>query len=467
MGTKNKSIPILRKVICPHCWNSFPPEDALWIAKHPDLEGRDPRLLDIAGEFLRFSPERFDVQCGALDPLGYPSNDVACPKCHLAIARPLIEIPPLFLSIIGAPSSGKSYFLAAMTWRLRQILPQQFMIGFADADTKANEELQRNENLQFLNMQQDKPVIIEKTQEEAGHLYDLVEIGGKAIRYIKPFLFSLRPLPSHPNSNARSISRVVCLYDNAGESFLPGADTAMQPVTRHLGFSEALLFLFDPTQDMRFRRAVAGKTDDFQMRERETRHQRETSVRQDTILSSAANMIKNQMGLSQNELHEKPLIVIVTKFDTWSSLIGENRIPDPWEADPQGGPDGVEIEKIEALSKRVRAVLVEHASELVSVAEGFCREVLYLPVSATGCSPKFDDQEGQPIGIAPKDINPMWVEVPLLYTLARFTEGVVPQKRTRQGPPSGSPEDKPDDSAKASDTGIPSPPELPELPDIL
>ncbi|MEO1961781.1 MAG: hypothetical protein ABGW82_12575, partial [Paracoccus sp. (in: a-proteobacteria)] len=64
---------------------------------------------------MRFSPERFDIKCGAIDPRGYPSTDVACPKCHLAIARPLIEIPPFFLSIFGAPSSGKSYFLAAMT----------------------------------------------------------------------------------------------------------------------------------------------------------------------------------------------------------------------------------------------------------------------------------------------------------------------------------------------------------------
>ena len=29
------------------------------------------------------------------------------------------EMEPLFLSILGAPACGKSYFLAAMTWRLR------------------------------------------------------------------------------------------------------------------------------------------------------------------------------------------------------------------------------------------------------------------------------------------------------------------------------------------------------------
>lgn len=481
MAVKKKSIPIVAKVTCPHCWHQFPPEDSLWIAQHPSLEGQDPRLKGTT-ENLRFSPERFDVQCGAYDPLGYTSNEVACPKCHLAIARPLIEIPPFFLSIIGAPSSGKSYFLAAMTWRLRQVLPQNFMIGFADADAGANRELQHNENLQFLNMEQDKPVIIEKTQEEADHLYDQVLMGGESVRYIKPFLFSLRPLPTHPNGDVRSISRVVCLYDNAGESFLPGADAATQPVTRHLGLSKALFFLFDPTQDMRFRRAVAGKTDDIQMKEREKRTEREASVRQDTILASAANMIKSQMGLSQNELHENPLIVIVTKFDTWSSLIGENRIDDPWVANPKGGPDGVLVERVHEISARIREVLVKHASELVSVAEGFCREVIYLPVSATGCSPQ-SDAEGVQRGFAPKDINPMWVEVPLLYTLARFTEGVVPEirKRAETVSPSGPAEDDdrsqtPEDDVPVPENrppgrppnlGPPDPPELPDLPDIL
>jgi len=180
-------------------------------------------------------------------------------------------------------------------------------------------------------------------------------------------------------------------------------------------------------------------------------------------------MIKSQMGLSQNDLHEKPLVIIITKFDTWSSLIGEDRIPDPWEKNPNGGPDGVSIERVQEISDRVRQVLVEHASELVSVAEGFCREVIYLPVSATGCSPQVDDETDQPIGIAPKDINPMWVEVPLLYVLARFTEGVVPQKITRDQANVESTIDDPDEESQISSASNrpPYPPELPELPDIL
>ena len=44
--------------------------------------------------------------------------------------RPMLEMPPCFLSILGAaPACGKSYFLASMTWRLRKILPSCFRAG--------------------------------------------------------------------------------------------------------------------------------------------------------------------------------------------------------------------------------------------------------------------------------------------------------------------------------------------------
>jgi len=36
----------------------------------------------------------------------------------------MYEMAPLFLSIMGTPSCGKSYFLASMTWQLRQTFPR-------------------------------------------------------------------------------------------------------------------------------------------------------------------------------------------------------------------------------------------------------------------------------------------------------------------------------------------------------
>ena len=115
---------------CPHCWNEFPPDRALWIAQHPDLVG-DPRLG--ADQPQRFLPTRFNVQGAAIDARGSP-------------ARPgMPQVPPGGASVhvrdaadvpldSRYPASGKSYFLAAMTWPLRNVLPKHFAVGFNDAD---------------------------------------------------------------------------------------------------------------------------------------------------------------------------------------------------------------------------------------------------------------------------------------------------------------------------------------------
>jgi len=100
----------------PHCWNRFAPADALVISVHPGLLG-DPVLGP--EEQLRFVPSRFTADGLGLDPNGGNCPDLACPHCHLEIVRSLLTSRPLFLSIVGAPASGKSCFLAAATWALR------------------------------------------------------------------------------------------------------------------------------------------------------------------------------------------------------------------------------------------------------------------------------------------------------------------------------------------------------------
>src|SRR3954453_3880620 len=109
-------IALLSQVTCPHCWESFPPEQILWISEHVEL--LDDPLLGPERQ-QRFSPSRFTLEGDAIDARGLTARSLACPRCHLPIPRSMMEIEPLFLSILGAPASGKSYLLTAMTWQLR------------------------------------------------------------------------------------------------------------------------------------------------------------------------------------------------------------------------------------------------------------------------------------------------------------------------------------------------------------
>ena len=371
----------------------------------------------------RFLPTRFTVEGAALDARGFACHGLACPKCHLPVPRVMFETPSIFFSILGAPACGKSYFLTAMTWRLRDVLPRYFALGLTDADPVSNHRLHEYESMQFLNPDQGRPVRIEKT-ETYGDLYDTVLYSDQVVNYLRPFTFSLAPLDAHPHfGSTTNVSRVLCLYDNAGESFLPGEDKATSPVTRHLALSHALLFLFDPTQDMRFRRACRDKTNDPQMMERTGRLERERPVRQETIFVEATERIRRDVGLSHNVKHAHPVVIVVTKFDSWSSLLDVGHLPSATLSD--GRSSAVKLQVVEELSQKVRSLLWRLSPEIVSAAEGFARQVIYIPASATGCSPTVDPKTGVQ-GFRPKDIRPIWAEVPMLYIMSRWMSGLVP-----------------------------------------
>jgi hypothetical protein len=422
-----RRIKLQSRVTCPHCWHVFAPEAALYVAQHPDLRN-DVRLG--ADAPLRFLPSRFNPEGAAIDPRGFACHDLACPHCHLSIPRPLFEVEPVFISILGAPASGKSYFLASMTWQLRKALPKHFCLSFTDADPQSNFTLHEYEQMQFLNPDQDALVQIAKTGEQ-GDWYDEVNFDGQNVRYVRPYLFSLTPLEKHPNvAAAGRLSRVVCLYDNAGEHFLPGADRGNVPVTRHLALSRAFMFLFDPTQDPRFRRACQGLTADPQMLVRSQRTTRESAVRQETILQEAAQRVRRYAGLGQNEKYQRPVIVVVPKFGCWSGLLEGGKLESPWLSKPGRPLSAMQLDYIEQVSQRLRALLWELTPEFVSAVDGFAQNVTYIPVSATGCSPTVDPATGA-VGFRPRDMRPVWVETPLLYVLARYFDGVIPQVRPK------------------------------------
>ncbi len=422
MLPETDSYTLQSRITCPHCWHEFAPEESLWIAEHPDLLG-DIRLGD---QFQsRFLPTRFTPDGDAIDPEGQRTTRLACPNCHLEVARSLYQIPPLFYSILGAPASGKSYYLASMTWKMREILPTYFAIAMTDTDPLANARLHDYERLQFLNPDPDRPVAISKT-EVSGDSYDRVNFGpGNIVNFPRPFLFNLQPTGRHPNHTRKiSVSKVMCLYDNAGESFLPGADTSSSPVTRHLALARCLFFLFDPTQEIRFRRACDGRSDDPQMQLKSSKQGRETITRQDTILLEAIQRVRRYAGLREDQFHQRPLVIVVTKWDSWRNLLPDVSNEPPYVPSGVGEIMALDGDRILKTSRRVEDLLRSLTPEIVAAAEGFTKTILFVPVSATGTAPTFDQETGAP-GIAPKDLKPYWVEVPMLYSISQWCGGLI------------------------------------------
>jgi len=410
--------PLVRWVTCPHCWHRFRPEQVLWVAQHEDLMG-DPILGD---EPLRFLPTRFTLEGHALDARGMPCHTMACPHCHLAIPRVMLENDTTFLSLIGSVASGKSNLLAAMTWELRQMLARHFAILFADGDKESNYILNRYEETLFLPEDPDRPVYLEKTRTQ-GDLYRSVRLAGQETQLPKPFIFSLRPTAQHPWASKRERSgAVVCLYDNAGEHYGVGQDTPLTPVTRHLAKAKVLMFLFDPTQDSRFRQRCKAFSRDPQVAE--AMH----TARQETILSEAALRVRKYLGLPTAKRYHVPLLVLVGKADIWGPLLNEYLGVEPIKPDPAGRNLAVvDMDRVEEVSGRLRSMLLSIAPELVTVAEDFCQDVVYIPVSALGHSPQKQDQTA--LAVKPRDVRPQWVSVPMLYSFARWGSGLISGSR--------------------------------------
>ncbi|MFN8709124.1 MAG: hypothetical protein ACK50J_20765 [Planctomyces sp.] len=418
---------LLAKITCPHCWTTFPPHETKWVSAHPML--RDDQKVPEGGR--RFLPTRFSVTGQAIDSLGELCSDLACPRCHLNVPRDVIELPSTFFSILGSPSSGKSYFLSSSLWQLRTLLALKFSISFEDSDPVANQKLQEYEEALFLNSRRDRLVALPKTELD-GDLYEQIEIErGRTMLLPRPFIFRMRLLPSHPRADkVRRNGRTICLYDNAGEHFLPGAQNANTPGTRHLAVSKALFFVFDPTQHPQVRNLCRGKSHDPQLNDDVN------SFRQDHILTEATRRIRAELGLRQDQRDQRPLIVVLSKYDAWAPIAnGKPLINDSVLRETREGMNQFNVSQLKQISETFRKLMLKLAPEIVSSAEAFSEDVTYIPVSALGCSPQ--EMSGSSVvsggsgrralGVKPADINPAWAEIPLLYAIQRTIPGLIPQ----------------------------------------
>jgi len=401
----------------------------LFVARHPDLLG-DPVLGD--NEYRRFQPTRFTTRGEALDERGLPTAALACPRCHLPIPEAMLEVPPLFVSVLGSPASGKSYFLTTMVWELRRLLPQA-MLSFSDADPVTNSAIHEYEHTLFMNPRPGEPTEIRKTQAEDPRLHRTALIDGIPIRHSAPFLFTLWPTAGHTGFARRGeIGRIIVLYDNAGEDFLPGAEEHTSAAVQHLARSQVLFVLFDPTQDDRFSKACRGGDPQFSHGPRPDDGDTVPAMRQETLLKEAAVRIRRHLGASESQRIHRPLIVVVPKFDVCEGLAGVSLLTEPYR---QGVNEKLPLAilpgEVERTSDTLRDLLNRLCPEFVATAEGLSEEVHYVPVSSLGRSPELMTRGGHRFyGIRPKEIHPRWVTVPLVYSLHKWAPGIIGAERS-------------------------------------
>lgn len=402
------------KVTCPHCWHKFFTDHALYISRHDDLFG-DPVLGDVHSRFSPFEVEK-NRDGKILDSKGWEMFERACPKCHLQIPPDLLTEDPKFISIVGAPRSGKTYFLTVMLHQLRKTLAKEFRYTLDLCDSHDKQILVTNEQKLFSAVDPTVPVMLEKTQEQGGDNYNTVKLDGITVQLPKPFLLTLRSTRDQRGRSAKSKQTSLVLYDNAGESFYFGKDDGRNRSTQHLGDSDAVLFVFDPLLEPETRMRLASVSDDPQI------GVKASTASQVDFLTSTIHRMRRHSGTPENVRLKASLAVCVQKYDVWRSLIDHCRnhsgkpVVDATSVEyfVEHGIAALDIAEINVVSHIVRSLINDISPEFVSKAEANFERVRYFPVSALGESPIID---GDFLKIAPLDLKPFRVDHPLLWLL--------------------------------------------------
>ena len=388
---------------CPICWLKFDRGDVMHVAVHDSLFG-DPLLGE--EQMKRFHATRFNDRGQALDECGIPCTEIACPHCRRTLAPGFFDEPHKIFSIVGAPQSGKSYYLTVLIKLLQTTLFRDFGVVFRDADPTGNAPINEMKAHLF-SAQNPAQAFLTKTQLE-GAMYERLPRYDRMVTLPKPFIYSL----SGAESDDENCS--IVFYDNAGEHFQPGQDSTNSPGAQHIASSDAIFFLFDPTINPDFRRSISGSED--------PQFKSQVSDQQDIILAETEVRIKKLLGLDRREKVQTPLAVIIGKCDSWIDKIGSENLKNPIV-------DGtLDVGAVEANSQLVRNLMEEYCPYVIANAERISSDVCYFAASAFGHTPvTFEDDKGvSRIGPDPQKINPMYVEIPTLWALSRVRPGLVP-----------------------------------------
>lgn len=386
------------ELTCPVCWLRFSAGDIMHIAVHDSLRG-DPVLGEDAQQ--RFHATRFNDISQALDAMGLPCSDIACPHCRRKFPPGFLDLPHHIVSLVGDQGAGKSYYLSVLVKVLPIALYRHFNVTLQDADPTGNAPLNEMKKALF-GAPTPAHAKLAKTQLE-GAMYERLPRHGRVVALPKPFIYTLGTAESSGGKCS------IVLYDNAGEHFQPGINAVEQPGAQHVASAAGIMFLFDPFNSPEFRRLLKDLPD--------PQMEKPVVDQQDTILSEMKVRIQNIRNLRIDERLKTPLAIMVGKCDAWMQLLGDNPFKQPLLK------GALSMEAVQFNSRKVRDLLLSVCPTVVANAEALSCSVLYFPISSFGHTPvKIGPGDYVP---DPAKLEPILVEVPMLWLLSHISPDVV------------------------------------------
>ena len=276
---------MLKKSICPFCFNYF---------RQPDYCCISPRCCPPGETVYRIpnaAPDRDGfVKC---DKCKQTTQEKICPECGKRLPYNILKNPTKIISIVGAPNSGKSYFVGSL---IRQL------------DSSGIFSKLNGTSVLFAGKQSREEYEIRFRRRMDSHIpLDATKYADDIIAANPPILMEFT------NRKIKNAMYTISFFDAAGENFTD--DAVLSAITPYISHSEAIIFILDPRQipdvDAKVTSAIPNlpASNKYPFTD---------------ILSNTINVIRNQGHITG--VIDIPICIAVSK---WDLLINTPGLIDP------------------------------------------------------------------------------------------------------------------------------------------
>jgi hypothetical protein len=300
--------------------------------------------------------------------------------------------------------------LAAASFSLRSGLVVDGL-DFLDADPTLNDLTLELESSLFRSSTPDRPTMIAKT-DLSGRLYRSFHLGDSQWIAPKPQLFVIA---------RNGVRQLLCLYDNAGEHFLPGRESAHEPVTRHLAASRALVFVVDPTQDQRVIDRLGGRD-----AVRAQGGAGSAEQRQDLVLIEAANRVRRLRAMSAFDPLPFRIVLALAKADIWGHLTDPEVRADFAGVSAKTSVTVPTMGVLDGVHKATEGFLAACMPELLATTRALDPKFRIVPFSGLGKAPARSESDSG-LTIRPRDVRPVWPAAPIVVALSEANPRMFPE----------------------------------------
>lgn len=392
-----------REYLCPYCFkkSEMGTVDFRCAAKGECEEENDALLAKYKGLETVIAKKTFQYRKKGLmvkmpefadcPYCGYTTNKRLCPECHNELPNGIAESRDMTISIIGSRDSGKSNYLGVLLSELeRRVIPElrnSTNYSYFGVFDELSKEEYRKRFGQFLYPDGEK-------REKRAHVVPRTE--SAMDKWEPPIVCGLRTKDRK--------DYFLSFMDSAGEDFED--KLKMEKVMPYIACSKGIIFLLDPLKIAGVRKVIDEKMVTV------SSNNEISDIYKDIILNTA-KLIRLDKKMKSTSNIDIPVVIVFSKFDVLRDMVSPSSIL--WKESPHSKIGKFDNNDAMQVSAEVKGLLSEWgAEEFMELVEREFKNVIYMPCSAFGTTPKDDGTVDMPKSLRIEDAV-LWIMKELKY----------------------------------------------------